>query len=279
MPRRQRSTIAGRVDVTAMLLRDRRVTVRTYVPADYEWTEGDYRVVYMFDGHNLFDRTTSTYNKEWRIDEYMQTLGSGGCEPAIVVGIDAPQNRYERFAMYTVSDWEYRKRPDSRLLQRIHGYGEETAEFLMRRVKPYIESTYRASADRDRVGVAGSSMGGYMSLYTAARYPELVSKVMAFSPVALDVPMRGYELRDVVVRAGARYPQRVYLDMGDREKLEFCGPQELVDHLAEMRLTMAEAGHTQVEARVVEGGRHDERAWGSRFPQAYEWAFFGAESS
>ena len=123
MPRRQRSTIAGRVDVTAMLLRDRRVTIRTYVPADYEWTDRDYRVVYMFDGHNLFDRTTSTYDKEWRIDEYMQTLGSGGCEPAIVVGIDAPQNRYERFAMYTISDWEYRKRPDSRLLQRIRGFG------------------------------------------------------------------------------------------------------------------------------------------------------------
>jgi len=261
-----------------MLLRDRRVTVRIYLPADYEWSGRRYPVVYMFDGHNLFDRTTSTYDKEWRIDETMQWLHSdGGGQPAVVVGIDAPQNKYDRFAMYSIGQWEYRKRPDARLLKRIRGFGDQTADFLMGTVKRYVEQTYRVSTEREDVGVAGSSMGGYMSLYVGARHQEQVAKVMAFSPVAMDFPMRGYLLRDVLVRAGAHHPQRVYLDMGDREKLEFCGPQELVDHLEELRLTMTEAGHTQLLARVVPGDRHDERAWGRRFPQAYRWAFFGEE--
>ncbi len=274
MARRHRSTIAGRIDVTSLLLRDRRVTVRIYLPADYEWTRRHYRVVYMFDGHNLFDRTTSTYDKEWRIDETMQWLQTAQAgEPAIVVGIDAPQNKYERFAMYTISDWEYRTRPDARLLKRIGGYGDETAAFLMGPVKDLVERTYRASRDRRDVAVAGSSMGGYMALYVGSQYQRQVSKVLAFSPVALDAPMRGYELRDAVVAAGARPTQHIYLDMGDRERLDFCGRQVLLDHLEELRLTVQEAGHRHVLARVIAGARHDERAWGTRFLEAYQWAF------
>ena len=278
MARRQRSTVAGRIDVTSMLLRDRRVTVRIYLPADYEWSVRDHRVVYMFDGHNLFDRTTSTYNKEWRVDEFMETLAVEGVhEPAIVVGIDAPQNRYDRFAMYSIGDWEYRRRPDTRRLQRIHGFGDETADFLMRTVKRYVERTYRASRDRDRIAVAGSSMGGYMALYVGSRFQKQVSKVMAFSPVLMDFPMRGYLLRDEIVRAGAAQPMRIYADMGDREVLDFCGSRELQDHLDEVRLTLEQAGHTQLRSRVVPGDRHDERAWARRFPGAYLWVFDDVE--
>ncbi len=257
-----------------MLFRDRRVTVRIYVPADYEWSAREYPVVYMFDGHNLFDRTTSTYGKEWRVDETMQGLG----EPAIVVGIDAPQNRYERYAMYTVSDWEYRARSSGRLLKRIRGYGDETAAFLIEQVKPYVEATYRAASDREQVGVAGSSMGGYMSLVVGTRYQDRVSRVLAFSPVALDEPMRGFELREAIVGAGAPVAQRYYLDMGDRERLDYVrNPQELVDNLEGLRSALVHAGHRDVLARIVPGGRHDERAWARRFPEAYLWAFFGVE--
>lgn len=273
MARVTRSSIAGRVDVTSMLFRDRRLTVRTYLPADYEWTARDYRVIYMFDAHNLFDRTTATYHKEWRIDETMERLYAEGKEPAIVAAIDAPQTRFERFAMYSVGQWDYRKAPDTRRLRRIEGYGEQAAAFLMGEVKRYIEATYRASSDRERVGVAGSSMGGYMSLYVASQYPDLVSKCMAFSPVMMDFPMRGYEVRDTVAK-GLRPDQRVYLDMGDRERLEFCGPGDLVDHLEELRLTLD--GRVDLLARLAPG-RHDERSWAERFPQAYLWAFDGAQ--
>lgn len=271
MARVTRSSIAGRVDVTAMLFRDQRLRVRTYLPADYEWTDRTYRVIYMFDAHNLFDRTTATYHKEWRIDEAMEDLYAQGHEPAIVAAIDAPQTRFERFAMYSVGQWDYRKAPDTRRLRRIQAYGEQTAAFLMGEVKNYIEVTYRAATDRERVGVAGSSMGGYMSLYLASQYPELVGKCLAFSPVMMDFPMRGFEVRDLVAK-GVRPDQRIYLDMGDRERLEFCGPADLIDHLAELRLLLE--GRAEILTRLCRGG-HDERAWSARFPQAYRWAFDG----
>lgn len=254
------------------------MTVRIYLPPDYETSDTDYPVLYMFDGHNLFDRTTSTYDKEWRIDETMEWIAADTpYSPAIVVGIDAPQTRYERFEMYSVGTWEFRTAPTGRRLKVVNGYGDETADFLMKTVKRYVERTYRAARDRDRVGVGGSSMGGYMSLYVAARFPKLVSKVIAFSPVLMDFPLRGWEVRDYIVRAGAQHPARFYLEMGDREQVEFANSRMLVEHLEEVRMTLVEAGHTEIFARVIPRGRHDEKHWAKQFPAAYLWAFHGVE--
>jgi hypothetical protein len=79
-----------------------------------------------------------------------------------------------------------------------------------------------------------------------------------------------------MVAKGVRADQRIYLDMGDRERLEFCGPEDLVDHLEELRLTLQD--RVGLLARVVPG-RHDERSWSGRFPQAYLWAFDGVDPS
>lgn len=264
----------GRIDVTSMLLHDRRTAVRTYLPADYEWSDREYRVIYMFDGHNLFDVRTSTYNQEWRIDETMESLSQRGLEPAVVVGIDAPFDKFQRYTMYSVGPWEYRKSRDGRLIRRIEGDGRATAAFLFEEVKPAIEQRYRVRRDRDGVGVGGSSMGGYMSLYCAASYPESVSRVIAMSPAVLDHPMRGDVLREFLVASGAPLPQRIWIDMGDSEELAYVrSPDELVAALWQVRDALSAAGHTAISAKVIEGGAHNERSWAARFEQAYRWAF------
>jgi len=275
---RTRSSIAGRVDVTALLFEGRRVTVRVYLPPDYEGGRRRYPVLYMFDGHNLFDRTTSTYNKEWRVDETMEWIAAETTHsPAIVVGIDAPQTRHERFAMYSLGQWDLRNSSRGRRQGRIVGYGERTAQFLLGDVKAYIERVYRASPDRDEVGVGGSSMGAYMALYCATVSPHLVSKVIALSPVLLDFPMRGDRMRGLIAANKASRSQRYFLQMGDRERLDYASPTQLVDHLWQVRDALAGAGHRELYARVIPRGRHDEHSWAKQFPGAYLWAFHGVE--
>jgi enterochelin esterase-like enzyme len=271
-----RSTVRGRVDVTHLPLRGQRVAVRTYLPPGFEDSDGRYPVLYMFDGHNLFDRCTSTYGKEWRVDETMQRIAAEGrWSPAVVVGIDAPGDQALRCAMYSLGEWEFRRRPDSRALARIEGYGEQTSAFLTESVKPYTETTYGVPVQRESVGVAGSSMGGYMTLYTAAAYPALVSKAMAFSPAALDFPMRGDRLREHILAAGAPRTQRFYLDMGGSERLEYAGPAKLMAHLRDVHETLLAAGHMEIEVRRFPRDRHDESAWARRFGPAYLWTFHG----
>ena len=271
-----RSTISGRVDVTHVLLHGIRRAVRIYLPADYESSQRTYPVLYLHDGHNLFDECTATYQMEWGIDETMEALGrQDPTLPAVVVGVDAPADKFERYAMYTICDWDYREQAEQPAIRSIRGTGAETAAMLTEQVKPWVEAHYRVATDRQQVAIGGSSMGGYMSLYGAARYPQAYGIVLAFSPVALDFPMRGGVLRDYLVSQGAPAAQRIYLDMGDSEHLDYIdAPEVLVEgSLRPLADALVSAGHQNVTTRVIPGGEHNEHAWGARFGEVYRWAF------
>jgi predicted alpha/beta superfamily hydrolase len=46
-------------------------------------------------------------------------------------------------------------------------------EMLVKEVKPYIDQHYRTLTGRDDTAIAGSSMGGLISLYALQQYPEV----------------------------------------------------------------------------------------------------------
>jgi pimeloyl-ACP methyl ester carboxylesterase len=46
----------------------------------------------------------------------------------------------------------------------------------------HIDGTYRTFSDRRHRATAGLSMGGFMSLYLSARYPQLIGSASAFNP-------------------------------------------------------------------------------------------------
>ena len=105
-----------------------------------------------------------------------------------------------------------------------------------------------------------------------------MSKVIAMSPVVLDHPMEGWRLREFIAGAGATLPQRIWIDMGDDEDLDYItSPQELVEALHVVRETLQAAGHTEIATHVVGGADHSERSWAQRFERAYRWAFDGVE--
>jgi enterochelin esterase-like enzyme len=45
--------------------------------------------------------------------------------------------------------------------------------FIVEEVKPYIDKTYPTISDRDNTFIAGSSMGGLISMYAICEYPEI----------------------------------------------------------------------------------------------------------
>lgn len=269
------STISGRVDVTALPRNGHRQTVRVYLPPDYETSGRDYPVIYMFDGHNLFDVATSRWAKEWGIDEiFEQRHLNDPASTAVVVGIDAPWGAHARYAEYTIADWTAHAEPGEELTEverHVHGHGAETAAFLMGEVRPWAERTYRVATNRERVAVAGSSLGGYMTLYTATRFGDQVGAGLAFSPVALDQPMAGQVLRDYLAGSTPVWPQRYYLDMGDDEDLNYSTREALVANLGPLEVALRAAGHADIWSRVIPGGVHDEVAWGERFGEVVDW--------
>ncbi len=265
-----RSTITGRVDVTHLMRDGRRRAVRIYLPPGYEQSGHDYPVLYMFDGQNLFDRTTTAYGMEWEIDETIEELVDAGRFPGVVVvGIDSPDGLWARYAEYTAWDWMLEGTP-------VVADGAATADFLVEQVIPFVQTTYRVAHDRARVGLSGSSMGGYMTLYVGSRHTELFGRLLAFSPIVLDEPMAGHELRDHLVHAGFEPGTWAYLDMGDAEELSYIDhPSRVVESLAATTAAVANSVRppAQVVSRIIPGAAHDELAWGARFGEVLLWAF------
>lgn len=244
--------------------------MRIYVPPGYEESGHDYPVLYMFDGQNLFDRATTACGMGWGVDETIEELVDAGRFPgAVVVGIDSPDGPWARYQEYTAWDWMLGGVP-------VIADGAATAEFVVDQVIPHVHRTYRVAHDRGRVGLSGSSMGGYMTLYVGSRHTEVFGRLLAFSPIVLDEPMAGHELRDHLVRTGFAPGTWVYLDMGDAEELSYIDhPDRVVENLAATTAAVASSVRppARLVSRVIRRAAHDERAWGSRFGDVLLWAF------
>lgn len=272
-------TDASRLDIVQLPRGDAPRTVRIYLPPGYDGSV-ILPVLYMFDGQNLFDPAFATFGKSWLIHETVDALvaadpGAG----AVVVGIDSPYDGQERAKEMTIGEWdfpvvdypEYAGRDP-----RIIGEGEMTAHFMAKVVKPYVESRYSVASDRQQVAVGGSSLGGYMSLYVMARYPELFGVVLAFSPAVFDTPMRGQVLREFLRTSRSAHRLRVYLDMGGHEELRYAS-DDIVGSLWPLTEAVVEAGYADVTTAVYPEAGHDEDAWAERFPGVYLWGLHGSE--
>lgn len=104
-----------------------------YLPDDYETSNKQYPVLYAFDGHNIFLDAYATYGKAIHIQQHIEKLGID----MIVVGQECSHvgnNRLKEYAPYSFYDPEYGS---------FEGQGEETMDFFVHELKPYIDDHYR----------------------------------------------------------------------------------------------------------------------------------------
>ena len=233
------------------LNRTRRIWI--YLPPDYNTTSKHYPVLYMHDGQNLFDAFYS-FAGEWKIDESMNNLFNAGDYGAIVVGID--NGGGERFDEY--SPW-FSPNYNS------GGDGEAYVSFLINTLKPHIDSTFRTLPGRDYTVIAGSSLGGLISMYAAAEYPDVFGKAGIFSPAFqvsdscfLQVMSKTFD-EDI----------RVYFVAGHNES------SGMIPDILNMQQILLKQGVDSSNIKVVDelDGVHNEGFWAREYPDAYEWLF------
>ncbi|HKW41000.1 MAG TPA: alpha/beta hydrolase-fold protein [Gemmatimonadales bacterium] len=203
-----------------------------------------YPVIYMHDGQNLFDPATS-FAGAWGVDDALWWASRRGVD-AIVVGIAN---------MGAARIAECNPFPEA------GGAGDRYLDFVARTVKPLIDSQFPALTDRRHTGIAGSSMGGLISLYAFFRYSEVFGFAAALSP---SLWFADGAVLDLVARA-PHVPGRLYLDVGMREGDRTV---ELVRRLHDV--LVAKGYDPRRDLRWVEdrGGVHHESAWGRRFREA-----------
>lgn len=240
---------------------DNRRNVLVWLPDGYATSDQRYPVVYMHDGQNLFDERTS-YAGEWRVDETMQALASEGYA-AIIVGLPN-QGELRRS--------EYNPYPPCS--------GDAYIRFITETVKPLIDSTFRTQPDVAHTGIAGSSMGGLISLYGFLCYPAVFGFCGAFSTAF----WFGNSGILNTIDESATGHGKIYLDVGTREgptlaytvspdDLDKMGKLDLayLNGVRHIRAALLESGYVEPETLLYiedEGAMHRENEWARRLPDA-----------
>jgi predicted alpha/beta superfamily hydrolase len=223
-----------------------------HLPPNYGKSDTRYPVLYLQDGQNLFDRATAFAGQEWGADETADALvRQDVIEPLILVGVyNAGYGRVD----------EYTPTRDRRT-----GHGGKAPQYatmLVEELKPFIDATYDTLPDRMNTGIAGSSLGGLLSLAVGLWYADVFGKLGVMSP-SVWWDHRSI-LRTVRTAAVSEPLSRIWLDVGTGEGGH---PQTTIANARLLRAALIRKGWREgVNLSYLEahGAGHDEWAWGER---------------
>ena len=225
--------------------RSRRIWI--YLPEKYSLSKKKYPVIYMHDGQNLFDESTS-FSGEWGIDEIMDSL----LLEAIVIGID--NGGTQRMTEYNPHD----------TLQYGRGEGLQYLEFIVKSLKPLIDRNFRTLKSPKNTIMAGSSMGGLITFYAGIYYPGVFGKLGVFSP-AFWIADRLMEEIQFFVKKPTHSRQRYYFYGGGKEN------KVVVNDMLKVHELMRICSGAKMQVVINPEGQHNEATWGSEFAGFFKW--------
>ena len=248
------------------LVDDRYIDV--WLPDNYN-EKIKHNVLYMHDGQMLFD-AMNWNRQEWNADSTLSILMAKGSVPkTIVVGIhNNGWKRHSEFFPSKVLDLIPEK-PKDQLLKLFNGVtgADAYSKFIVKELKPYIDSAYSTNTGPRHTFIAGSSMGGLISLYAFCEYPEIFSGAACLSTHWTGVFYPNNEIPDAInqwLQAHLPSPKgrRIYFDHGTE------GLDTLYKiHQVKIDRTFRKKGYKpgNWKSLVFKGAGHDENSWRRRF--------------
>ena len=251
--------------------------IDVWLPDGYS-EEEKYAVIYMHDGQMLFDAETTWNKQAWEMDETAGKLNAEGkTKKFIVVGIwnNGQKRHFEYFpqkAFRKLSAEEKEFVSNSlklkeRINETFNPISDNYLKFIVTELKPFIDIHFSTLKDKDNTFIAGSSMGGLISLYAICEYPDVFGAAACLSThwtgiFQIDnnpVPQALYDY----LKSNLPNPKnhKFYFDFGD-QTLDSLYPtlQKQVD------IIMTEKGFTNKNwiTKFFSGKDHSEKSWAER---------------
>lgn len=249
--------------------------VDVWLPDGYSDKE-KYAVLYMHDGQMLFDAARSWNGQVWEVDEAAgKLIAEGKTKKFIVVGIW--NNGTKRHAEY------FPQKPYESLTQiqkdTVNAQLKATGatgifkpnadlylKFLVTELKPFIDKNFSTKPDQKNTFIAGSSMGGLISLYAICEYPKIFGGAACLSTHWIGTFTMNSQIPDAFaayLKNNLPNPKdhKIYFDYGDQTlDAMYKTSQEKID------LVMKEKGYTKEnwETRFFPGKDHSENSWKER---------------
>jgi predicted alpha/beta superfamily hydrolase len=239
--------------------------LRVWLPFGYDEDSNanrKYPILYLNDGQNLFEPSTSFTGVEWQVDETADRLiREGVVPPMIIVGIDnAGKDRIREYMPY---------RSMQPIIMRVQG--SRYPNFLIKEVMPFIARNYRVATGSENTGLGGSSLGALISLYTAIVRPNVFGRLLLESP-SLWASNRQLIKDSRRIRV---WPERIFTAIGTAEAGRKDRDRSAVDDVQELANIFRRAGldEKRLSLTIEEGATHHESAWARRFPVALSFLF------
>lgn len=260
--------------------RSKYVTTRNidiWLPEGYTGST-KYAVLYMHDGQMLYD-AAQTWNKQaWEIDDVASgLLLKNEIRNFIVVGIwNGDQTRHpdyfpeKPFNHLTRAQKEIavaQLRDAGRASETFRPQSDKYLKFIVEELKPYIDRKYSVNTGRDNTFIAGSSMGGLISIYAICEYPGVFGGAACLSthwPGTFTLEnnaVPGMFLKYLDKNLPDPDSHKIYFDYGD-QTLDALYPdiQKKVDSIMVKKKYDSKSWIT----RYFPGENHSEQAWKKR---------------
>jgi predicted alpha/beta superfamily hydrolase len=252
-------------------------TIDVWLPDGYSKNE-KYAVLYMHDGQMLFDASTTWNKQAWEVDETASKLQlEDKTKKFIVVGIwnngnkrhpeYFPQKPFERLNQTQKDSITKQLQKAGRTKEKFKPISDLYLKFIVTELKPFIDKQFSTLKDKNNTFIAGSSMGGLISMYALCEYPKVFGGAACLST---HWPGTFSTENNPIPEAIKKYLKsklpkiknnKIYFDYGD-QTLDALYPklQEKVD------IVMKEKGFTENNwiTKYFPGKDHSEKSWKER---------------
>ena len=235
-------------------------------------------VLYMHDGQMLFDATTTWNGQSWDADDVAAKLmQEGKVQNFIIVGIwnigktrhadYFPQKPFESLSPEQKDFINKQLQPVGQPDEVFQPVSDNYLKFLVTELKPFIDKKYKVYTDRKHTFIAGSSMGGLISMYAICEYPQIFGAAACMSTHWPGIfLMENNPIPDSFVdylKKNLPDPKnhKIYFDYGDQTLDAMYPPlQKKVDEVMKKRGFTDNNWKTQ----FFPGKDHSEKSWNER---------------
>jgi len=132
-------------------------------------------------------------------------------------------------------------------------------DWLVKELKPAVDAAFRTMPDREHTIIAGSSMGGLMSLYAATVYNKYFSRAACLSPSLWTDPEK---LLQMVGKAKVAEDTCIYMDYGSEEMDNHPANKQALMDMSRLLLEK----DINLAFRIIPKGNHSEASWEKQIP-------------
>lgn len=250
--------------------------IEIWLPDGYLSTK-KYAVLYMHDGQMLFDASICWNKQAWEVDETASKLqAEKKTRDFIVVGINNsakrhpeyfPQKAYESLTVAQQQFVTQALKEKGRITDTFTPLADAYLQFIVSELKPYIDSHYAVDPKPEATYIAGSSMGGLISMYAICEYPEVFGGAACLSThwpgiFAVD----GNPVPDAFMTYMRNHlpnpsTHKIYFDYGDQTLDALYPPlQQKIDEVMQEKGFDSSNWSTQ----FFPGKDHSEQSWKER---------------